>query len=48
MLLAFIGFIVLILLGNSLYYKYRIPKETNDMELFNHWIDQKLTKRYQK
>lgn len=48
MIIAFIGFVVLILLGNSLFYKYRVPKQTEDFEVFNNWIDKKLTKRYQR
>jgi len=46
MIIFLIGIIVLIFLINSWFYKYRFPKETNDMEMFQQWIDKKLAKRY--
>lgn len=46
MIIFLIGFVVAIFLANSWYYKYRVPKKTQDYELFNRWIDTKLTRRY--
>lgn len=48
MIIALIGFIVLVLLANSFYYKYRHLKKTVDMELFNRYIDAKLERRFKR
>lgn len=46
MTIFFIGIIVLGTIFNCAFYEYRVQKQTQDFDMFQKWINFKLTKKY--